>query len=331
MRVRNMILTSIAMIISLIVTSGCKGSADAQSGGEQSIATVSEREQKVVPEFSADTAYSYLRRQVEIGPRVPNTESHKVCGDWLVSELKRHGAEVHEQKAELTAFDGTQLHARNIFGRFNPAVKDNRLLLLAHYDTRPWGDQDSDESKRSKPIDGANDGASGVAVILEIARQIALQNPGYGIDILFCDAEDYGTDNNDDSWAMGARYFAESMSGNGWKPARAILLDMVGGKNAKFPYEYFSRQAAPQLDRQFRAAAAAAGYARFFPEEFGGAVTDDHLELLKHSVPSIDIIEYDASSGFNHTWHTSEDNLENISVETLKAVGQSLMHYIYTN
>lgn len=282
-----------------------------------------------VPDFSADSAYSYLRRQVEFGPRVPNSEAHRKTGDWLVSELKRHGAEVHEQKADLTAFDGTVLHARNIYGRYNPSVKENRLLLLAHYDTRPWADQDPDASKRDKPNDGANDGASGVAVILETARNIAARNPGYGIDILFTDAEDYGTDDNEESWAMGVRYFAENMRNNGWYPDRAILLDMVGGKDALFPYEYYSRQTSPKLDRAFRNAAAAAGYAATFPESYGGAVTDDHVELIKAGVNAIDIIEYHPQTGFNPTWHTHADNLDNISATTLKAVGQSLLQYIY--
>lgn len=330
MRNFGMKIMSILLTMSLAMSMGCGGKAVATSAA-QGEAEVSNGVTSEVPQFNADSAYVYLKRQVDFGPRVPNSSSHSACGDWLVAELERRGAEVHQQRADLRAFDGTVLKARNIFVRFNPDVKENRLLLLAHYDTRPWADQDEDDSKHQQPIDGANDGASGVAVLLEIARVIAADNPGKGIDILFCDAEDYGTDNNDESWAMGARYFAQNMRANGWNPSHAILLDMVGGKNAKFPYEYFSRQAAPQLDKEFRDAAASAGYASYFPQEFGGAVTDDHLELLKQGVKAIDIIEYDKETGFNPAWHTTQDNLDNISVETLRAVGQSLVQYIYGN
>lgn len=331
MRVNNLFLSAVIMCTTLMLNAACKSTNTSGTSDDESATHVAAAPAVSVPEFSEDSAFIYLKKQVDFGPRVPNSNAHKLTGDWLAEQLKRHGAEVHEQHADLRAFDGSVLKARNIFGRFNPQIQDNRLLLLAHYDTRPWADQDIDPAKHSSPIDGANDGASGVAVILEAARAIAGLNPGYGIDILFCDAEDYGTDNNEESWAMGARYFADNMQSNGWTPARAILLDMVGGKNAKFPYEYFSHQAAPQLDRRFRAAASAAGFAAYFPDSMGGAVTDDHLELLKHGVPAIDIIEYNSHSGFNPTWHTSQDNLANISKETLKAVGQSLLQYIYTN
>lgn len=284
-----------------------------------------------VPEFSADSAMAFLRRQVEFGPRVPNTEAHRKAGDWMVAELKRRGAEVHEQTADLTAFDGTVLKCRNIFARFNPQAEGNRLLLMAHYDTRPWADQDPDAANHKRPIDGANDGGSGVAVILETARHLAADNPGTGIDILLSDAEDYGATEDEDSWALGARYFAQQMHANGWTPTQAILLDMVGGRGARFPYEYFSRQAAPALDRAFRKAAVNAGYGHLFPDTPGSAVTDDHIELIKMGVPAIDIIEYDEETGFNPTWHTMGDNIGNIDPATLKAVGQSLLQYIYEN
>lgn len=309
-------------------TASC--SAHKASAGESDSASTSSESNVAVPQFSGDTAYAYVKRQVEFGPRVPNTSAHVSAGDWMVARLKQSGAEVHEQRADLTAFDGTVLHARNIFARFNPQVKEGRLLLLAHYDTRPWADQDPDPARRTSPADGANDGASGVAVLLEAARLIGEQNPGRGIDILLVDAEDYGTDNNDESWALGARYFAETMRDLGWKPEKAILLDMVGGKDAVFPYEYFSRQSAIALDEDFRDAAAAAGYGQYFPEYFGGAVTDDHVELIKQGIPAIDVIEYSAETGFNPAWHTHADNLDNISATTLKAVGQTLMQYIYT-
>lgn len=310
-------------IVALSLFLGCKSPA-----GQSTLSA--DESAKERPDFSADSAYSYLARQVEFGPRVPNTEAHRLTADWLSSELKRHGAQVIEQNVALDAFDGTTLNARNIFGQFNPEATP-RILLLAHYDCRPWADQDPAPAKRNHPVDGANDGASGVAVLLEIARQLKLSNSKTGIDILFVDAEDWGTDGDDESWALGARHFAQNPPVEGYAPKFAILLDMVGGKDACFPREYFSQQYAPQLNEMFWSAASAAGHSDRFPNRIGGAVTDDHLEMLKTGVPAIDIIEYRPQEGFNPTWHTTADNLDNISKETLGAVGESLMQFLNSN
>lgn len=283
-----------------------------------------------VPAFSADSAYAYLKRQVDFGPRVPNSESHRITREWLASELKRHGAEVTEQPFDQTAFDGTLIHGVNIFGSFN-AGSENRILLLAHYDTRPWADKDADPANHSTPVPGANDGASGVGVLLEAARIIGNNNPGYGVDILFVDAEDYGDYEDEDSWALGARYFAQHKIKPGYAPNHAILLDMVGDSKAVFPAEYFSREAAPEIDDAFRRAADVKGYAEMFPRKYGSGVTDDHVELINAGIPAIDIIDYRPDTGFPPSWHTLNDNLDNISTATLKAVGETLIHYLYTN
>lgn len=291
---------------------------------------VSETSALNVPEFSADSALFYLKHQCAFGPRVPNTDSHVKCGEWLTSELKRHGAEVYVQKADLNAFDGTILHASNIIGEYNPEISE-RLLLLAHWDSRPWADSDSDIGKHNIPVDGANDGASGVAVLLEIARQLGENNPGKGIDILFVDAEDWGTEGDDSSWALGARYFVQNPYKRGYSPRAVILLDMVGGKDACFHREYFSIDAAPNLVNAVWSAARNVGFANRFSDEIGGAVVDDHVEFIKAGIPAIDIIEYNSMSGtgFNPTWHTVDDTPENIDPETLRVVGQTLLYYIY--
>lgn len=309
----------------ILLLTGC--GANGNAGSTDSLQTEEVRT-RAVPAFNADSAYTYVKRQTDFGPRVPNTAPHDATAAWLSSELKRHGAEVTEQKADLRAFDGTILKSTNIMGSFNPGM-DNRLLLLAHYDTRPWADEDPDDSNHKKAIDGANDGASGVGVLLEAARIFGQQNPETGIDILFVDSEDYGTEGDDTSWALGARYFAENPIKPGYRPAQAILLDMVGGKGAVFPAEYFSRQAAPGLDDAFRAAAAKAGHGDMFPRNYGGAVTDDHVELIKQGIPAIDIIDYRVNEGFCPTWHTMADNIDNIDKESLRAVGETLLHFIY--
>lgn len=279
--------------------------------------------------FDADSAYRYVERMVSFGPRVPNTEAHRRGGDWLVGKLHEFGLTPIEQKATLTAFDGTALQMRNIFAQINPQAEE-RTLLLAHWDCRPWADADPDPGKRSQPVDGANDGASGVGVILEIARQLAADKPATGVDILFADAEDWGEESNDESWAMGTRYFAEHPIIDGYAPTEAILLDMVGSPDARFGYEYNSFQAARPLLQAIWSKAAALGYNQFHTG-FGGAVTDDHVELIKKGIPTVDIIDYRSDSpygGFDPVWHTANDGMQNISRKTLEAVGKTLMAYI---
>ncbi len=279
--------------------------------------------------FSADSAYSYIERQLAFGPRVPNTDSHRATSAWLASELRRHGAEVELQEATLKAFDGTQLQAVNIIGRYNPQAND-RLLLLAHWDTRPWADEDPDPAKHKEPVPGANDGASGVGVLLEIARLLQTNQPDRGIDILLVDAEDYGNHDDDDSWALGARYYAEHLT-DADRPTEAVLLDMVGGQGAVFCREYFSQRYAPSLLDRVWAAGARAGFSERFPDKLGGAINDDHVPLIQAGIPAIDIIEYSPTSGtgFNPTWHTTADDLPAIDRETLRAVGQTLTDFIF--
>lgn len=279
--------------------------------------------------FDADSAYRFLERQVEFGPRVPNTEAHHKTGDWLVGQLKKYGTKVTEQKTTIKAFDGTPLAVRNIFAQINPE-SSSRILLLAHWDSRPWADQDPDVSKRNQPVDGANDGASGVAVLLEIARQLQINPPSKGVDILFVDAEDWGTEGDDDSWALGTQYFVQNPPVKGYAPEEAILLDMVGGKDAVFCREYFSERYAPHVAEKIWTIAHSLGYGDTFLNKMGSAITDDHVQLIKGGIPTIDIIEYnpDNGGGFNKRWHTTSDNLDGISKVTLKKVGNTLMKYI---
>lgn len=311
--------TAIILAASLAVTA---------CGGKKATAE-SPASSPVEVSFNADSAYSYVARQVAFGPRVPNTDAHRQCGGWLASELRRHGAKVTEQHASLKAFDGTVLNALNIFGQYNPDARE-RILLLAHWDCRPWADKDPDPANHGRPVDGANDGASGTGVILEIARQLSTNAPSKGIDILFVDAEDWGTDGDEDSWALGARHFMENLPVEGYSPDEAILLDMVGGKDAVFCREYFSERSAPALAQEIWGIAASRGYGNIFLNRMGSAVTDDHVQLISHGIPAIDIIEFhpDSESGFNPRWHTASDNMDGIDRATLGAVGETVMQYI---
>ena len=319
-----------AMLIPLIAAISCACTASSGSGAAADSSAQEDAPAAVVPamDFNADSAYTYIARQLEFGPRVPNTEAHRRAGEWLASELRRHGAVVTLQKADLHAFDGTTLHATNIIGQFNPEAAD-RVLLVAHWDSRPWADADPDESRRSEPVMGANDGASGVGVLLEMARLAGIATPQRGLDILFVDAEDWGDEGIEESWALGARYFTEHPFRPGYLPSEAIIVDMVGGENAVFPREFFSQQGAPGLVDRIWGVAHAAGYADRFPNRMGGAITDDHVQFLAAGIPAIDIIQYSEPTGFHPAWHTTGDTLGVISTPTLKAVGQTLTNYIF--
>lgn len=289
-----------------------------------------------VPVFNADTAYAFIAKQLSFGPRVPNSKAHLECGDWITATLKQYTPDVIEQKALLRAFDGTILNARNIIASFNPDAK-SRILLCAHWDSRPWADHDPDPANRNQPVPGANDGASGVGVLLEIARQMNLSDPGLGVDIIFFDAEDYGEPQDrqgvhDKSWALGSQYWASNPHVLGYNARFGILLDMVGAKNAIFTQEYYSTYYAPNIVRRVWSTAERIGYRNLFSNEKSGPIIDDHYyinEIIR--IPTIDIIDYhtEREKGFFDQWHTIEDNMDNISKETLKAVGQTVITIVF--
>ena len=294
--------------------------------------------QQNVPAFDADSAWVFVENQVKFGPRVPNSEAHVACGNYLASELKRFGAQVYEQEATLTAYNGTQLKAKNIIGSYNPE-NSKRVLLFAHWDSRPYADHDKDPANHKKPIDGADDGASGVGVLLEMARQFSIKSPAIGLDIIFFDAEDYGTpefvkEYKENTWCLGAQFWAKNPHVKGYKADFGILLDMVGAKNASFFKEATSMRYAPQIVEEVWSTARDLGYGKFFINAEGGAITDDHqYVILGRNIPCIDIIYTDPESdnGFGPHWHTQNDTMDNIDRETLKAVGQTVLQVVYNH
>lgn len=286
-----------------------------------------------VPQFDADSAYQYTKAQVDFGPRVPNTKEHVACGNYLAQKLESFGATVTSQYADLIAFDGTLLKARNIIGAYKPESK-KRIALFAHWDTRPWADNDSDEKNHKTPVLGANDGASGVGVLLEIARLIQQQQPELGIDLIFLDAEDWGNSGGaEDSWCLGAQYWSHNPHVKGYNARFGILLDMVGGKNATFFREYHSMKYAPDVLKKVWKKAGQLGYGQFFIDEDGGGTTDDHLFINRIAqIKTIDIVPNQPEcelSSFGPTWHTVNDTMDNIDRSTLKAVGQTVLEVIY--
>lgn len=288
-----------------------------------------------VPAFNADSAFRYVAVQCAFGPRVPGTDAHKACGDWLTEQLRGYGAEVIEQETTVKAWNGDVLPIRNIIGQFKPET-NKRVILCAHWDTRPWADNDPAKMNHFTPINGANDGASGVGVLLEMARKFQEQQPTIGVDIIFFDAEDYGIHADidaphvDDTWCLGSRYWARHPHKQDYMARYGILLDMVGTPNARFCQENISKNYAPGIVEKVWRTAHSMGLGAHFPFEEGSWVTDDHLPLNQIAkIPSIDIIPYDENYGFGEMWHTLGDDMTWIDMNTLGFVGSVLMQVVY--
>ena len=302
-------------------------------GGKKDL---TEKGEPVGPQFSADSAFLFCQQQCDFGPRTMNSEAHEQCGQWIVEKFQGYGMKVTEQRATLTGFDGTPLLSNNIIAQYQPE-KEQRVLLCAHWDSRPWADNDPDEANHTKPVMAANDGASGVAVMLEIARLLqadTCQLP-VGVDFVCFDAEDWGSHDDNDSWALGAQHWSKNYHPSpNTKHRYGILLDMVGGQGARFYQEGYSKYYAKPVVKRVWRAAAVAGFSSYFPQEDGGGITDDHVPVNEVAkIPCIDIINYypdcDESS-FGPTWHTIHDDMEPLDRNTLKAVGQTLIQVLYT-
>ena len=303
-----------------------------------------EKVNPVGPAFNADSAYTFTKAQCDFGVRAMNTVGHDKCRAWIVGKFKEYGCTVETQDADLKGYDGTLLHSSNIIARYRPDAT-SRILICAHWDSRPWADNDPDSVNWHKPILAANDAASGVAVMLEMARLLSSpggkkSNPNVGIDFVCFDAEDWGTPqwaasgqgDDADTWALGAQYYARNLKN---KDIRyGVLLDMVGGMGAKFYQEAYSKQYAGDIVNKVWRAAHQAGYSSYFPKSDGGMITDDHVPVNQQGgIPTIDIIPYYpdcARSSFGPTWHTLADNMVNIDRNTLKAVGQTLIQVLFT-
>ncbi|MBR5395566.1 MAG: M28 family peptidase [Bacteroidaceae bacterium] len=322
---------SLFAIIALLFAS-CSGQSQGKSSNADTIALAP------CPRFSADSALLYIKEQCAFGSRVTGSDASRRCGDFLVERFKSLGAEVEEQTGIVTIWDGTQLPARNIIASINPS-NPNRILLCAHWDCRPWADNDPDEANHHRSILAANDGASGVAVMLEICRLLQKQPVQVGVDFICFDAEDMGTPQwaedrlgSSDTWCLGSHLWAERARTDGYKARYGVLLDMVGGYGATFSREGISMRLAQPLVNRVWQLAGQLGYRQFFPLTDNGYITDDHINVNKIAgVPCIDIIPYysDGPSSFGPTWHTIKDTPENIDTNVLEAVGQTITQLIY--
>tara|TARA_B100000427_G_scaffold309424_1_gene298437 strand:- start:738 stop:1727 length:990 start_codon:yes stop_codon:yes gene_type:complete len=318
-------------ILLLTLISSCGGSTTPK-------VETPETEKIVAPDFSADSAFSFVQKQVDFGPRVPNTSEHDACGQWLASELERFGADVIVQKARARAFDGKLLELQNIIGQFNPKSR-SRILLYAHWDTRPFADKDS--IRMDIPIDGANDGGSGVGVLLEIARQLSIKPAEIGVDIIFFDGEDYGKPNGIQSmqedyleWCLGSQYWSNEPHRYGYRARFGILLDMVGAKNAEFNKEGTSMKYAPHVVRKIWSRANELGYGhRFLNEETPVTIDDNFFVSEFGGIPSANIVDYRMNirpMGYGFFHHTHADNMDIIDKNVLEEVGVTVLSVVYS-
>ncbi len=288
-----------------------------------------------VPAFNADNAYSNVEKQLAFGHRIPGTDEHKACKDWLVSELKQYADDVEVQEFKASFLGLEDQESYNIIASFKPKL-NSRIMLAAHWDSRLIAEKDPDESKQDDPIMGADDGGSGVGVLLEIARLLKENPIDLGVDIVLFDAEDNGVTSNSDSdsdtWCLGSQYWGKNPHVKNYKAKFGILLDMVGAKDAQFPYEGISYQNAKGTQAKIWDWAHRIGKGAYFKKTPVGGITDDHYYVMKYrKFPMVDIINLPMKDGksFGHYHHTHEDDINIIDKNTLQAVGQVVTVVLY--
>ena len=323
----------ILIVILTALLGACGGKSGRNAGGPDTITLAP------CPTFNTDTCMKYIQEQCDFGPRVTGSEAAKLCRQYLAGQFRRLGAEVSEQQADVTLWDGSVLPACNIIARLNPGNQD-RILICSHWDSRPWADNDEDEQNHRTPVPAANDGASGVAMMMEICRLLQQKPIRVGIDFVCFDAEDRGTpqwaetdESTSDTWCLGSRFWAERAREEGYRARYGILLDMVGGRGSVFPAEKVSQEYAQPVASLMIRLGNQLGYGHYFPlNREGGYLMDDHVNVNRIArVPCIDIVPYftDGPSSFGPTWHTVNDTPENIDPNVLEAVGQTLTQLIY--
>ncbi|HEU0077055.1 MAG TPA: M28 family peptidase [Longimicrobiaceae bacterium] len=310
------------LLLTLALGPGCDRSGAAGEAPDASAAPPAPRVDR--PAFDSAKAFEHLRRQVAFGPRIPGTPGHAAQLRWMKEYLATRADTVIEQPFTHVTRSGETLRMTNLFARFRPDAQD-RVLLVAHWDTRPKSDQASGGADRDRPVPGANDGASGVAVLLELADMLKRRPAGIGVDLLLVDGEDYGPTGDD--MYLGAKHFAANLPA-GYRPFYGILLDMVGDRTPRFPVESNSQRFAPEVVQRVWSLAQELGYGDVFPMSDGGAVEDDHIPLNQAGIRTIDIIDFDYGPG-NRYWHTPQDVPENTSAESLRIVGEVIAELVY--
>lgn len=304
-----------ALPLLLLVLTGCPSNNDANSAQTQSDAS-----EVKAPAFSEDNAFELLRTQVNFGPRMPGHAAHDNQLKWMVDYLRSRADTVETQPFNYTTTKGKQLALANVFARFNPSAQD-RVLLVAHWDTRPTADEDPDSTKRKDPILGADDGASGVALLMEIANVLSKNKPPIGVDLLFVDGEDWGPSGED--MYLGAKHFAANLPA-GYKPLYGIVVDMIADQNPVYPIESNSQDRAPEVVERVWRTAEQLGLGNHFRRSSAGGIEDDHMPLNQAGIRTIDIIDFDYPY-----WHTTGDVVEHTAPKGLGVVGKVLLTLIF--
>ena len=334
---------SLCFLFGLVLFIGCTSdSSTSTSASSSATKTPPPADEPARVSFNRDSAYAYVAKQVEFGPRVIGSEGHKACKEWFVQQFERFGATVIQQDFDAKVYTGKVYPATNIIAQYNPSNTD-RVVLAAHWDTRHIADSPLSTERKNEPILGADDGGSGVGVLLELARQLKTLDLQLGVDIVLFDAEDYGESRDDiedeaegtknqNTWALGSQYWSNNLHQAGYKPRYGILLDMVGARNARFPREQYSTYFAAPVVNKVWDLANKLGYSNYFHNAEGGGITDDHYFVNTIAqIPMIDIINLPIDSenkGFGSHWHTQNDNMDVINKRTLKAVGQVLLELL---
>ena len=265
-------------------------------------------------EFDGARGLGYVERQLAFGPRIPNTAGHRDAGDWLAAELALRADTVIVQAWTHITARGDTLALRNFFARFRPEATE-RVLFLAHWDTRPRADRSANLAAQRQPVPGANDGASGVAVLLGIADALKARAPAVGVDLLFVDGEDWGDFSDSTEALIGSRYFAAHLP-PGYQPLYGVLFDMVGDKDLQLHWEGYSQSFAPEVVQRVWAFAERLGYDRVFQPGVRHTLVDDHVPLQEAGLRVIDVVDFDYPY-----WHTTEDTFDKVSAASLKIVG----------
>lgn len=272
--------------------------------------------------FDGQKAHGYVRRQLEFGPRVPGTDGHRRAGDWLVSTLRASADTVVEQRWVHVTARGDSLPMRNILARFRPGSAD-RVLYVAHWDSRPVAEREPDAGLRGRPIPGANDGASGTAVLLALAEALKANPPATGVDLLLVDGEDYGDFDRDEDVFIGSTWFSQHLPSADYRPLFGVVWDMVGDADLQIYHEVNSVQAAPEVVTRVWDAAAELGYGDVFVPQSKYAINDDHIPLLRVGLRVIDVIDFD----FPHH-HRLSDDLSTVSARSLQTVGDVALRLV---
>jgi glutaminyl-peptide cyclotransferase len=265
--------------------------------------------------FSGSAAYEYARAQLAFGPRVPGTDGWRRAGEWLEAQLRAQADTVMVQQWQHTLASGAKIPMRNILGRFRPDLRD-RVLYLAHWDTRPVSDEAQDPSARATPVPGANDNASGVGLLLALAEVLKRNAPPIGVDLLLVDGEDYGDFDSMRDVLIGSTYFAAHLPDSAYRPLFGVVWDMIGDRDLRITQEINSLNSAPEVVARVWNLAADRGLADVFVPEPGIAINDDHVPLLRAGLRVIDVIDFE----YPHH-HKPSDTIDKISVESLQKVG----------